>query len=171
MNTDKPALDGYGFMSRPKTGSAPRYSKKILPLYVKLLRHPSKTINAKCGWLLQDCVSSQALWPPARPTSTRSITLCFTAVCPEICLGRDRRWKKEEGQANLSPKHHMKPIHWWLNSEHKCDPLSIAKLVCNILLSSLPQPPKYKNTFKEMINPKVEYNAAYEESWLTRLDV
>ena len=47
MKTDKLALDGYGFMSRPKTGSASCYSKKISPTYVKLLRHSDKAINTK----------------------------------------------------------------------------------------------------------------------------
>lgn len=47
MKTDKLAFDSYDFMSRPKTGSASCYSKKILLVYVKLLRYTDKVINAK----------------------------------------------------------------------------------------------------------------------------
>lgn len=58
MKTDKPAFNGCGFMSRPKTGFTSCCLKKSLPIYVKLLRQSSKTINAKCGCLLQDCATS-----------------------------------------------------------------------------------------------------------------
>lgn len=33
--------------------------------------------------------------------------------------------------------------------------------VCNVLLPSLSQQIKYKNTFKEIISPKVEYNSVH----------
>lgn len=110
-------------------------------------------------------------WPTSRPTNTRSITLCFTALCPEICFGRDIRWKKRRAKQIflLSITWHPYTSGWILSTN---DPLSRAKLLFAILCYHLfSQQLKYKNTFAEMINPKVEYNAEYEGSRLTQLDI
>lgn len=90
MKTDKIALDGYDFMSRPKAGSASCYSKKKK----KDLTYLCQT--AQTYWQSSECKNAadfcRIVWavkhlqPSARLSNTRSDTLCQTALYPRLAL-------------------------------------------------------------------------------------
>lgn len=98
-------------MSRPKTGSASCYSKKILPVYVKMVRHTDKAVNVKCGQLLQDCASSQTLPAKCQTTQYKVCYILSHCTVPRDLLWKRQKTEEEEGKRNLS-QHRGKPMHW-----------------------------------------------------------
>lgn len=93
--------------------------KKTLTIYVKLLRHTDQAINKKCGWLLQDCVSSQA--PPAKcqPIQYKVSHIVFYYIVHPALLLKTHK-VEEEKKGGLSPGHCASSIlSWWTNSKHK----------------------------------------------------
>lgn len=154
MKTDKFTLDGHGFMSRPKTGSPSSYSKKYLTYLCQ--SNKCKTWMTSAGLCEQSSTSSKVPDPPIQDLlHCVSLQWALRFVLEETGDGR-------RGEERVIPFSIM-------GSSYSCDlilstnepPLHSQAFVCNILLSSLSQQPNYKNTFKEMINPKVKFNSVY----------
>lgn len=154
MKTDKLTLDGYGFMSRPKTGSPLSYSKKYLTYLYQ--SNKCKTWVTSAGLCEQWSTSSPVPDPPIQGLlHFVSLHWALRFVLEEIGNGR-------RGGEKVIPLSIMGSLYSGdLILSTNEPPLHSQAFVCNILLSSLSQQPNYKNTFKEMINPKVEFNSVY----------
>lgn len=157
MKTDKLALDGYGFISRPKTGLLHAILKR------PSLCQTSKTYwQTKCKmWLTSVGLCERSSTSGQQPDHLIQGLLHCASLPPaqRFALEETKHGRRGE-QRESCPSLLWGPHTGGFISSTKGSPV-LSQILLAILCYHLFHTTKTKNTFKERINPRVEYNSVY----------